>query len=389
MRAKNAKSADGVLSTRNPRKPTTPRTRGGAATVLVLALALLLGLGLGAWLLLGPSASGSGAGGDSAASPGPVDEEPARDTPAGLVGARSSVDADPALRQAEPGPAGHAGARLSAGAGSAAEDPDRFEGRGVLRGQLLPGDASSFDTPWTLVLSPSRWLVGSEGATTRRVEHAAGTLEFELENLPLAGYMLTVEAPGWSARPADVLLQRGSETAYVNLSLEPNGIVEGSLFRATNLPATGVALRLERLGEGEDLEADVDATGAFRFDAVPNGNWRLVIGPATSPLMPARLLAVEPSGVVLPPITLPPLSSFRIVVFNAEGDRVVGAAVRGSGSKGGVVEGETDEHGVFQTQDTPPGRWRIRIEHPEEGSLRHVFVVTLETPYEDSLTLER
>ena len=394
-RAENAKSEPQVLSTANRGIRTRARcavrpatgTAGALGLGLLLAALAAVGLGVLAWWLL--SRPGPAPGGPVATPGGP----------SGTVGEVSGDGvpaADPeADREAVEGdseavaPTGPLGAELAAGEGPPPEDPSRFRGEGVLRGTLTFSEAVELGAPWTLVIEPSRWLVGAEKATTRRIELPADARDFEATELPLAGYRVTAEVPGWHCPPSDVLLQRGSPHVFVSLSLERNGTVEGTLLRDNGTGAEGIAVHLQSLSGGTGYETLVDPSGHFRIEGVPEGNWRLVYGPETSPFLKPTLFELHRTGIKLPPATLPPLSWFRLVVFTPEGDPIPGATISASGHSGGVARGETDEYGVFVGRNAVPGRWTVRISHPDHGRTRRQFVVRVDEPHEDSVTLSR
>ena len=383
-RAENAKARPGVLSTLNPQN-----RRGRVTTGLLLAFLAFGGACVAVWISLwnpspaphAPERSPAPGAAGSAAVPSAGEERPPLSRP-GPERERQE-DAPPPLDAS----GRHTDAQLGAGAAPPRQDPTRFEGQGTLRGRLLlPGEAH-LEGPWLVKVGPSPWLVGSEMAETRTLERPPSERDFRFDHLPLAGYQITIETPGWTGLPANALLQRRANDVFVTVQMERNATVEGTLFRSNGVPAEGIPARLEAL-EGElAFETEVDIAGKFVFEGVPEGNWRLLLGPPAAPLLPAQNLDVRRGALVLPQAQLPPLTWFRLILMDPDGEPLSGVEISGSGNRGGVVRGSTDAYGVFVGRDLPPGRWTIRASMEGYRSRRHLFVTTLEEPYEETLVL--
>lgn len=348
--------------------------RKGRAAGLLLALALVVSAAL-ALLLLRPGAAGG-------RSQGPARAEGARPeatagSAAPATGAAPAPPAEPsrlAGEVAEPAP-GRDEAALEPGLGPPGpppEDPRRFRGTGGLRGQLQ-ARGPGFPETWTLVLGPSRFLSGRGQPAERRVVFTGGARDFEVTDLPLGGYDVRVEAPGWNSRIFPVLLDRATPSPFVNLEIHLAGRLEGRLTSADGLPADGVSLVLVSSADEARAEATSDLAGVFRFEGVLDGDHRLFIGHPNNPLLEPLSLSFEAPSMFLPPIELPPLGEAEFLASDVEGLPLAGVAVRGSGSQGGVIEGVTEPDGRLLVRWLPAGRYRVRADLDGKASRRAAF----------------
>ncbi|HEX6884725.1 MAG TPA: carboxypeptidase regulatory-like domain-containing protein [Planctomycetota bacterium] len=244
--------------------------------------------------------------------------------------------------------------------------PDDFIGpAGTVRGRVEVAGEEPFPASWTLVARPARYLPGRETAVERRLELAGGQREFVLAELPLGGYELAAEAPGFNGPPLPVLLEKRSASPYVVLHLVPAGLLEGRVLDADGVPAEGVALTLFAQQGGEAREAVTDAAGIFRFAKLPDGAYDLLIGREGAVLVPERRpLRFAAPRLTFPDIELPPLGTLEVRVVDSLERPMEGVEVRGSGSEGGLVEGRTDHDGRLVARHLPAGRYRLRLSHP-------------------------
>ncbi|MEW6073197.1 MAG: carboxypeptidase-like regulatory domain-containing protein [Planctomycetota bacterium] len=330
---------------------------------------LVLILGLAVLALVGAFWAGGkrGAGGEDEVRPAPPGPPGATGGPESLAAGRVAAppgESDPertAAPIAEPG----------IGARPGTDDPLRFAGPpGTVRGHVEAAGDLPFPPAWTLVLEPSRFLVGRERAERREIAFGGEVRDFEVAGLPLAGYDVRAVAPGRNGHPVPVLLERRSPEAYVNLSLAPAGFLAGVVLDANAAAVDGLAVTLEALPGGPSLVATTDATGSFRFEDVLDGSYKLHYGDPRSPVREAQVLQLRAPGMVLPPATVPELAGVWILVLDLAGAFVEGATVRGTGSAGGLLEGTTGARGLLLVRHLPPGRYRIRVEHPALGSVR-------------------
>lgn len=252
-------------------------------------------------------------------------------------------------------------ARAPSSPQAAAQDARRFDGRGTIRGTLETVGASA-PREWTLVLTPSRSLVGSEQAVSRTQSFAAGESEFELSDLPLGGYDVRAAAAGLDGSAVPVLLQRASREAYVVLHLGPAGFIEGSVEERDRGGIDELEIFLVADEGGACAATRTDARGWFTFPSVVAGRYRLYVGALESPLTAALSLDFAPPSMRVPPIVLEPLGEVAITVLDARGVAPVGAVVSGTCNRGGSARATVDAFGVALARRLPPGRWRFRVE---------------------------
>jgi hypothetical protein len=319
------------------------RGAAGRASAGALAgtLALLALLVAGAWLALrepAPDARGArGAGapapprpGDGAAAAAPDLERPAETRPGGA--AATAVPPDPARA---------------------------FDGKGVLRGEVIGARGTAVPERWTLIVEPSRMLAGRDRATTRRIEFERGERTFELTDLPLAGYSVRATAAGSNSQALDVLLVASSPAVFVTLAFAPAGFVEGRAQRADGTAAEGLAVTLERAGTGERLRAVCDVNGAWIVRDVPDGEYRVLYGTPEAPLVPPREIAFRAPSLRVTEVVLPPVGTLLLRVRDDVDALVPGAVVTGTSSAGGAFTATTDANGEARERYLVPGTWRI------------------------------
>ena len=248
---------------------------------------------------------------------------------------------------------------------SARTSTQRFEGKvGSLRGHIEISGEANFPQQWRLVLRPSVTLSAREHAVARTLEFADGRQDFEVLDVPLGGYDVSGEAARFNGPAQMVLLEPGNEHPYVNLVFVPAGLLEGRILDAHGLPAEGVPVTL-LASEAIAGEAWTDANGVFRFEALSDGAYELLVGKPTAPLLrerrPVRFMAPH---LTFPDIELPPLGEIHVRVVDSLARPLEGVEVRGSGTNGGLIEGRTDFDGRLVAKHLPAGHYRLRLEHP-------------------------
>ncbi|MDP6408916.1 MAG: carboxypeptidase-like regulatory domain-containing protein [Planctomycetota bacterium] len=300
----------------------------------------------------------SGAGGDSDASGPHRPPEPAR-TPAQR--APEIARPDPlTTTEARTGEA-----ESDAGAASR-NSPADFEGRGSIRGRVSVAQGVRFPANWTAVVRPSLYLRGKERAVERADARAGGEREFTLPDLPLGGYDLTIEAPGMNSQVLPVLLVRGAEHPFVTIDLYPTGFLHGLVRGEDGSLAPELLVTLERNTTRKRRTTLTGPTGTWRFEDVPDGEYRLYLGPVEAPLLPADDLSFRAPSMSFPLRELPATASLMIYTVDTAGRRIGGVKVQGFGSAGGRIRGVTDDRGAFLARYLPPGHFNISA-RDEEG----------------------
>jgi len=278
---------------RQPRRDVS--ISGRTLALLVLAVSLALGMAIVVWTSRprprGPKPS---------APPAPA---AAPEDPRGALDLSEGATRDPSrpARDAESVPAPSSG-------------PAQFEGRGIVRGEVVPQNGALMPERWTLVLEPHPWLEGSEKAEGRRVEFEHGETTFRVEDLPLGGYLVRCSASGLNDVPASVLLVRGSPDQFVTLALRPSGLLDGSVIDAAGRPAEGLDVTLESTATHDRATVSTDPAGGFVFRNVQDGEYELRFGRPESPLLPPEKITFRAPSLRYPTRTLPPRASQRTAV---------------------------------------------------------------------------
>ncbi|MFN0242496.1 MAG: collagen binding domain-containing protein [Planctomycetota bacterium] len=242
--------------------------------------------------------------------------------------------------------------------------------RGSIRGELTPHEGALLPRAWTLSVRPSTIVTGAEVAEVRRIAFENGEADFRIDDLPLGGYSVRALAPGLNSVPVEVLLVKGSSNPFVTLALAPSGTISGMVFESGGEPARGVTVTLESRETKERRMIDTDATGAFQYFDVLDGEYTLFVGRPEAPLVPPRSLVFHAPRMTLPAVTLGETGSARVTVRDDAGRTVAGAVVTGFASPEGVVDVKSDERGVALAQHLPPGRYRLfaRLDDGRRGT---------------------
>lgn len=340
--------------------PTRRLRRGRAKTLLLLLLAALSALGALAWILRATSPASSGAAGPR---PSATVEPVATQSPA----LRHVIGGDPA-------PAGPV-ERIPRERRPRSDASVRFSGSGTLEGRLnLPAGVAP-PRVWTLVLAPSPVLVGGERVRARRVDFENGEVEFSLSDLPLGGYEVWAEAAGMSGRHEHLLLARPDALlVYQDLRLVPLAFVAGRVVDADGVRVGGLPVFLRPDGGGPILTQLTDASGDFRFERVPDGEYLLETGFADASLSAPRALDVRSPSLHLPALEVPLLHELAVTVLDADGEPLAGVRVRGWCDRGGRVDALTDAQGIARATWLPAGRLTLDAAHPERLQAGHARV---------------
>ncbi len=339
--------------------------RAGMTVLLVLAAIAIPSF----WLISKGSSAGRRAGEESIAS-GPATEAPHSPTRPELP-EREPHDghsADP--QAAPPGDSRQTTLLLPVPGAKPSDVAAAFDGRGILRGHVQVRDAE-YPMNWTLVIRPSRTLIGREHAVEKRVEFTQGERDFQVEDLPFAGYDVEVQASGLNGRALPVLLRKGNEAPFLNLILVPAGFLEGAITDELGAPQEGVPLTLIGVPEGAQRTAKTDYTGLFRFDDVLDGAYELIVGLPEAPLVKKRTSIVfRAPSMSLPNIELPPLAGLDLRMADDLNRSIEGVVVRGSGNNGGTFTKTSDFDGWVRIRHIPEGRLRLSFSHADYKASR-------------------
>ena len=250
----------------------------------------------------------------------------------------------------------------------AALRPERFAGRGEIRVRCTTRPGVPFPERWVLELAPARALIGGELAEARVIELDGSVRETVVSDLPLAGYEVRASAPLFAAEPVLLLLSQPSRTSLAaELRLEAAGFITGLVLTPEGAPVEGFELWLESSPAGPRAAASTNALGAYRFDGVLNGEYRLHVGAPEAPLREPFEIAFQAPTLTMRPIEVPALCELEVVVFDAAGLVVGDALLQGWCPTGGRVEGRTDVMGRFAERLLPAGSYTLIATHERLG----------------------
>jgi hypothetical protein len=324
--------------------PPAPRRRGDARLLLLLALALAAV----AWLVWSGGSNAPEAGESEAVAPA-AEPQPAPQVSVGALG--------PELERRDEATAPTTGGPGLPGGVRPAPDGRRV---GVLRGRLSLRDVPGLSEPWTLELAPSQFALGAELAEPRSIELPADQREFEVRDLPLAGYDVRAVYPGLNGRALPVILRKGAEEAYAVIELSPAAAVTGKLIDGEGFGYADVAVHLRPNDTSLDQSTVTDALGHFRFYEVIDGAYSLRVGDAQAPILEPLFLQVRAPLLALPDLELPPLGTLIIDVIDIEGRAVPDVEVLGGGTLGGSIDVRTDGLGSATATALPAGQYSLR-----------------------------
>jgi hypothetical protein len=242
---------------------------------------------------------------------------------------------------------------------SAVVDARRFDGRGVVRGEVLVRDGAQMPERWSLFLEPHPWLEGHERAASKRLDFEHGETHFEVGDLPLGGYLVRAEGGALNCVPASALLVRGSAEQFVTLLLLPSGFIDGGVLDSAGRPAESLDVTLESVETHQRSTITTDAAGSFLFRDVLDGEYRLTFGRVDSPLLPPQSIAFKAPSLRFPTRTLPPTGSLRVDVIDMSLHAKSRVRITGSSPGAGAIDTFSDDGGVARARFLPPGRYRI------------------------------
>lgn len=334
------------------RIPTSNPRRGRARLLILVLLASASALAVLMWTMRGKSPAASGAAGPR--SPAVADETQSPQNPA----LRYEIGGDPAWEAPTE--------RVPRDRRARTDPATRFAGSGTLEGRLSLPPGVVAPRAWTLVLAPSSALIGGDRVRERRVDFEGSELEFSLSDLPLGGYEVWAEAEGMSGRHEHLLLARPDAVlVYQDLRLVPLAFVEGRVIDADGAGVGGLPVLLRPHGAGPPRTASTEPGGRFRFERVPDGEYRIEVGFADASLAQPRELDVRSPSLLVPVLEVPRLHELAVLVLDADGQPLAGARVRGWCDRGGRVDARSDAAGIARSSWIPAGRLTLEALQPD------------------------
>ena len=251
--------------------------------------------------------------------------------------------------------------------------PASFDGRGVIRGEVVAAKGVVLPKSWDLVLEPHPFLQGSERAVYKRVELRAGERTFRVEDLPLGGYRVRAESNGLNVNGADVLLIKGAADQFVTLRFAPSGTFDGSVIDAQGRPAEGLDVVLTEKDSKQSRTCVTDAAGAYSFAAVLDGTYTLAFGKPIA-LLPLETVEFKAPALHYPSRLLPATATLRFEVLDTLAKPAAKASVRGFGAQGGSLDLRTDGEGHAIARYLRAGSWRIDVYDERDEQQAHAVL---------------
>jgi hypothetical protein len=246
---------------------------------------------------------------------------------------------------------------------------------GTIRGNVQTEGGQELPDTWHVIVEPSPFYQGAGAGVRRTVERTGAERDFAFRDLPLAGYAVHAEAPGFNSLAVHVLLTAGSEAQLVNLVLSPAGFIDGYAFDPGGHPVEGLLVTLEAEADRSRRGVTTQMGGVYLFPDVLDGNYTITFGDPETPLVPARKIAFKAPSMRFPDVEVPLTGELLLSTFDREGRPLPAVDVRGFGSEGGKLSTITDDAGKCTVQLLPPGRYRL-FASTEDGreSRTHVDV---------------
>lgn len=259
--------------------------------------------------------------------------------------------------------------------------PRSFKGTGTLSGFVEVAGGGPFPDRWTLLIEPAKIGMHGDLATRRIVEMDAAQRTFEEHDLPLGGYLVSVEAAGFTSTPQDVLLYKlagqehlaGKSHVHVSLMLERTGFIDGAVRDANGAVVEGLLVTLENLGTHSRSETTTSPAGVWRVEGMRQGRYRITFGSPARPLVPAEEFTFTDSAERRPDCTVPATASIRFRVVGGMGQVLPDARVRGIGTGGGTVDVSTEPNGEVLARFLLPGKYNLRVSDPTGHSGKLTF----------------
>ncbi len=247
-----------------------------------------------------------------------------------------------------------------------------FEGTCTISGVVEVVGDRPFPDRWTLVIVPTQHGFEGDRAVRRVIAMEGAQRTFEEHDLPMGGYVVSVEAEGLTSKPQEVLLfkfkgqehLRGKDHAHFILTLERTGFIDGSVRDAGGSVVGGLLVTLLNLEAREPSQTTTSPAGVWRIENMREGRYRITFGNPARPLVPAEEFTFTGSQQPGPATIVPVTGSIRFLVVGGMGQVLPDARVRGIGTGGGTVDVITGPNGEALARFLLPGKYNLRVGDP-------------------------
>jgi len=326
-------------------------TRGGKVSALLIGLLVLLVLAIGGIALLGGR--------------GRPEVEPVRSDSSD----RGPVQAmlEPPTPRTEAEVAANA-PRPAAGYPHALRSPERYSGTARVEVHLALPPGLAVPERWSIAFQRSRSLIGAEFAVPRTVEVTGASASTVIDDVALGGYDVRPVAEGMNGRLEQVSLRRPDELDVVlRLELYERGFLTGRVVDPDSTPVAGIDVVAESAEDGSRRTVATDASGAYLFERLPDGDWRLFVGSSVTPLASASDVSFAAPSLHMRDLVTPRLGTLVLRVADANGLPVPSVVVEGTGLPSGPLTLVTDLDGRATARHCAAGDVALYATGPRGG----------------------
>ena len=252
------------------------------------------------------------------------------------------------------------------------DEPRTFDGLGRLSGNVEVLGGRSMPDKWKLVITPSKFGMGSEHAIHREREFDGIQPSFEEFDLPLGGYTVYAEADGLNSRPQEILLYGidsspigGKTHAHLVLHLTPTGFLDGAVVTEDGSPVADLPVFLEDVNDRSVRTTTTLSSGNWRFDGLRDGRYKLSYKSVERPLIEALLMTYNAPQKRLDNHIVPKTATVVFQLRDPYDVPVIGAKVSGFGKAGGIVQATSEVTGEAIARFLPAGRYQINVTHSD------------------------
>lgn len=242
----------------------------------------------------------------------------------------------------------------------------------------------------------------------QRVQMSAGTPSFEVRNVPFSayGYVVSAYAPGLNGNQMTVEISEEHPLAdEVRLAITPGAPFSLLLRDQDNGPLNMTEVRLVPTGAplGRPVQSkSTDNFGSAVFENLLAGDYQVLVGPASAPLIEPQQIHVQSSGHMMKAgvpqpqgttLVVPSGTPLAITVTDAYGNPLAGAAVRMQATDRRqltMLEEMTDVRGQVRFSRVQAGTWQIDVSKTDyDRRFKQLTLDGREAPPEQRFELPR
>lgn len=240
------------------------------------------------------------------------------------------------------------------------KDPARY--LGTARVELYLDCAAGLPPPkqWTLSLEPSKVLLGSAHAKSRRVEVTDGSAALVLTDVALGAYEMRVLADGLESSREQVELHAPEENdVVVRIALYPQGALEGRIEDVSGQALDDIEVVLESRADRARRTTRSTLDGSYRFGPIPDGEYRVFVGAAEAPLASFDDVSFSAPSLHMPKLVVPRMGELRLLALDATATPIEGVTIEGLGLPSGPIKLVTGADGRARAPHCAAGELQL------------------------------